>query len=63
MNFQNRGLAGDTGMSLGTVNALLKEMEQAEYLFKKVQGKRYYLMTERGESYLAALKEGQQNVN
>lgn len=58
--FQNqRGLAGETGMSLGTVNALLKEMEQAEYLLKS--GKRYYL-TERGESYLAALKEGQQNV-
>ena len=33
--FQNqRGLAGDTGMSLRTVNALLKEMEQAEYLLK-----------------------------
>ena len=33
--FQNqRGLAGETGMSLGTVNALLKEMEQAEYLLK-----------------------------
>ena len=32
-------------------------MEQAEHSVKA--GKRYYL-TERGESYLAALKEGQQ---
>ncbi|MCH1982161.1 phosphocholine cytidylyltransferase/choline kinase family protein [Ruminococcus sp. OA3] len=58
--FQNqRELAGETGMSLGTVNALLKDMVQAEYLLKS--GKRYYL-TERGESYLAVLREGQQNV-
>ena len=58
--FQNqRQLAEKTGMSLGTVNALLKDMEQADYLLKS--GKRYFL-TERGETYLAALREGQQNV-
>lgn len=59
--FQNqRDLAIKTKMSVGSINALLKNLESDGYLLKVREPKRTFLLTEAGHSYLEAALEMKQ---